>query len=184
MRKVIASLNMRLDGYCDHTLIDADEELHDHFTSLLSQGSSILYGRITFQLMEYWRTLIENPSGEQSLDEFAAIMNQIPKVVFSRTLTDTGWDTATLAQKELEQEVRELKQQPGSPILAGSRSIIQQLLKLGLVDELQICLHPVIAGRGQPLFETAEESVTLNLLKSLPMTNGAVNLIYQPGNLP
>ena len=184
MRKVIASLNMTLDGYCDHTLIDADEELHDHFTSLLSKGGTILYGRITFQLMEYWRTFIVNPSGEQSLDEFAAIMNQIPKVVFSRTLTDTGWDTATLAQRELEQEVRDLKQQPGAPILAGSRSIIRQLLKLGLIDELQICLHPVIAGRGQPLFETAEESVTLNLLKSTPMTNGAVNLIYQPGTLP
>ena len=86
MRKVIAALNMTLDGICDHTAGIPDEEIHQHYTELLNQGDAILYGRTTFQLMEFWQTIIENPSEEKSMNEFAIAIDNIPKIIFSNTL--------------------------------------------------------------------------------------------------
>ena len=100
MRKVIAAMNMTLDGFCDHTVMNADEEIHDHYSELLRSGGVILYGRITYQLMEYWPPFIKNPSGDKSMDEFAVVIDSIPKIVFSRTLKSLDWNTATLATRE------------------------------------------------------------------------------------
>ena len=86
MRKVIAALNMTLDGICDHTAGIPDEEINQHYTELLNQGDAILYGRTTFQLMEFWQTIIENPSEEKSMNEFAIAIDNIPKIIFSNTL--------------------------------------------------------------------------------------------------
>ena len=86
MRKLIAAINMTLDGFCDHTAGIPDEEIHQHYTELLGQADLILYGRTTYQLMEFWRTLVENPSGEKSMDDFASAIDKVPKIVFSRTL--------------------------------------------------------------------------------------------------
>lgn len=86
MRKVIAAFNMTLDGFCDHTAGLPDEEIHQHYTELLSQGDAILYGRITYQLMEFWRTFLENPSEEKSMNDFAVAIDKIPKIVFSHYL--------------------------------------------------------------------------------------------------
>jgi hypothetical protein len=83
MRKLIAGINMTLDGYCDHTAIIPDEEMHQHYAELLSSAGAILYGRITYQLMEYWRDVLENPTGEKATDDFAVAMDKIPKIVFS-----------------------------------------------------------------------------------------------------
>ena len=91
MRKVIAAINMTLDGFCDHTAIIPDEEIHQHYTELLSEADAILYGRITYQLMEYWRTVVKNPTGNKSMDEFAVIIDNISKIVFSRTLKNVDW---------------------------------------------------------------------------------------------
>ena len=117
MRKIIAAINMTLDGYCDHTAIVPDAALHWHYTDLLSKGDCILYGRITYQLMEYWKAFLQNPSGNESMDEFAQVIDRIPKIVFSRTLKDPGWKTARLADRDLEEEVRQLKSQNGGDIL-------------------------------------------------------------------
>ncbi|MFA6582280.1 MAG: dihydrofolate reductase family protein, partial [Paludibacter sp.] len=140
MRKLIAGINMTLDGFCDHTAGIPDEEIHQHYTELLNNGGVILYGRITYQLMLFWQTLIKNPSGEKSMDDFAGAIDKIPKIVFSHTLKNTdpivmGWDSATLSDKPLEEMVLELRQQPGKDILVGSRSLIIQLMKLNLIDE-------------------------------------------------
>ena len=86
MRKVIAAINMTIDGFCDHTAGIPDEEIHQHYTELLGRGDVILYGRITYQLMEFWRTLLENPSEEKSMNDFAMAIDRIPKIVFSHTL--------------------------------------------------------------------------------------------------
>jgi hypothetical protein len=83
VRKLIAAINMTLDGFFDHTALIADDEIHQHYTDLLNSGGTVLYGRITYQLMEYWRTVLENPTGNKSTDEFAVAMDNIPKVVFS-----------------------------------------------------------------------------------------------------
>ena len=81
MRKLIAAINMTLDGFCDHTVIIPDEEIHQHYADLLDNADVVLYGRITYQLMEYWRTLKENPSGEKSMDDFAIAIDKIPKTI-------------------------------------------------------------------------------------------------------
>ena len=180
MRKVIAAINMTLDGFCDHTAIIPDEEIHQHYADLLSNAGTVLYGRITYQLMEFWKALAENPSGEKSMDDFAIVMDRVPKIVFSQTLKNVDWKSAKLANRTIDQEVSELKQQSGKDIFVGSRSLIIQLMKLKLIDELQLMVHPVIAGSGLPLFDQINERTILKLLKTKTFSGGAVTFYYKP----
>jgi dihydrofolate reductase len=182
MRKVIAAINMTLDGFCDHTAGIPDEEIHQHYTELLNEGDAILYGRITYQLMEYWQPLVKNPSGEKTMDDFALAIGKIPKIVFSHTLKNVGWESAKLATRAIEEEVLEFKQQPGRDILVGSRSLIIQLMKLNLIDEYQLCVHPVVVGSGLPLFENINDRTILKLIKTKTFSGGAVTLYYEPTN--
>lgn len=180
MRKIIAAINMTLDGYCDHTAITPDEEIHQHYADLLKSADAILYGRITYQLMEFWRTLVTNPSGDKTMDEFAVVMDNTPKIVFSHTLKNVDWKSAKLANQTLEKEVLELKEKSGKDIFVGSRSLIIELMKLNLIDELQLCIHPVIAGKGLPLFENINDSTILKLIKTKTFNGGAVIHYYEP----
>jgi dihydrofolate reductase len=180
MRKLIAAINMTLDGFCDHTAIVPDEQIHDHYADLLSNAGIILYGRITYQLMEYWRTVVENPTGNEAIDQFAVVMDNIPKLVFSRTLKNTEWESARLANRDIKEEVLELKQQAGRNILVGSPGLIVSLMNLHLVDELQLCVHPVTAGHGLPLFKDMNERATLRLIHTKTFDSGAVILYYEP----
>lgn len=180
MRKVIAAINMTIDGVCDHTAGLPDEEIHQHYAELLDSTGLALYGRTTYQLMQYWQTVLENPSGEKTTDDFAAAMDRIPKLVFSNTLTSTGWNSAELATRPLEETVRELKQQEGKDILVGSRSLIIQLLNLNLIDEYQLCVHPMVAGSGLPLFENVKGRPIFKLTKTKIFGNGAITLYYEP----
>lgn len=185
MRKVIAGINMTLDGFCDHTAIIPDDEIHQHYADLLSNANTILYGRLTYQLMEYWRTVVENPTGNKSEDEFAGIMDNIPKMVFSHTLKNVEWESAKLANQTIEEEVIELKQSRNGgskDILVGSRSLIIQLMKLNLIDEYQLCIHPVVAGNGLSLFENIDDRTILKLMKTKTFKGGAVSLYYEPTN--
>ena len=95
--------------------------------------------------MEFWRTVLENPSEEKSMNDFAMAIDKIPKIVFSRTIKNVEWESATIAKRDLKDEVLELKQQSGKDIFVGSRSLIIQLLKLDLIDEFQLCVYPVVA---------------------------------------
>jgi dihydrofolate reductase len=180
MRKVIAAINMTLDGFCDHTAGIPDEEIHQHYTELLNEGDAILYGRITYELMEYWQPLVKNPSGERTMDDFAVAIDKIPKIVFSQTLKNVGWESAKLANRAIEEEVLELRQQPGRDILVGSRSLIIQLMKLNLIDEYQLCVHPVVVGSGLPLFENINDRTILRLIKTKTFSGGAITLYYEP----
>jgi dihydrofolate reductase len=182
MRKLIAAINMTLDGFCDHTAGIPDDEIHHHYADLLNNADTILYGRITYQLMEYWRTLLENPSDEKSMNDFAIAIDKIPKIVFSHKLKNVEWGSAKLATRDIEEEALELKQQPGKDILVGSRSLIIQLMKLNLLDEYQLCIHPVIAGTGLPLFENIKDRTVLKLIKTKTFSGGAVALYYEPTN--
>lgn len=180
MSKVIAAINMTLDGYCDHTSVDADEEIHGHYAELLRDADALLYGRITYQLMEFWPTLVKNPSGNAAMDEFALIMDKVPKIVFSRTLKELNWESARLSEREFEEEVIALKQQYIGPIYLGSPSLIVAGTNLHLIDEYQICVHPVILGKGLPLFKNIQNKINLRLFKTKKMGSGAVVLYYQP----
>ena len=178
MRKLIAGINMTLDGYCDHDSITPDAEVHQHYTDLLFQAGAILYGRITYQLMEYWKPMVEKPSGIKTMDEFAVAMNNIPKIVFSRTLKKIEWESARLATRELKDEVIELKKQDGKDIYVGSPGLIAALTNFGLIDEYQICIHPVILGNGLPLFKNIVEKKHLRLIKTKILGSGAPILYY------
>src|SRR6516225_8882795 len=120
MRKLIAAINMTLDGICDHTVMIADDEFHQHYSELLRSSDTILYGRITYELMEYWPTVVKNPTGNKAIDEFAVVMNNIPKIVFSHTLKNVEWKTARLANRDIKEEVLELRQSGNG----GSKDIL------------------------------------------------------------
>lgn len=182
MRKIIAALNMTLDGFCDHTAGIPDEDIHNHYTELLGQGDAILYGRTTYQLMEFWRNILENPSEEKSMNDFAKTIDKIQKIVFSHTLKSVDWESATIAKRDLKDEVLELKQQSGKDIFVGSRSLIIQLIKLNLIDELQLCIYPVVVGKGLPLFENINDRTVFKLVKNKIFDSGAIILYYQPKN--
>lgn len=183
MRKVVAAFNMTLDGVCDHTAGIADEGLHQHYTELLDNAGVVLYGRTTYQLMQFWQTLLQNPSGDKSMDDFAISIDKVQKLVFSTTLKDTGWDSAKLAKKPLDEEIMELKQSRnggGKDIFVGSRSLIIQLLNHNLIDEFQICIHPVIEGKGLLLFDQITDRILLKLIKTKSLNSGATVFYYEP----
>jgi len=180
MRKLVAAINMTLDGFCDHTAMIADDEIHRHYGNLLRSADIILYGKITYQLMEYWQTVVKKPTGNKAMDEFALIIDNIPKIVFSHTLKKVEWRSATLANQDIEAEVLELKQQPGKEILVGSPSLLVSLMKLNLIDEYQLCVHPVIIGKGLPLFKNINDRVIFSLVKTKAFGCGAQILYYVP----
>ena len=173
---------MTLDGFCDHTSGVPDEEIHQHYADLLKSADTALYGRITYQLMEFWQTVLKNPTGDKAMDAFAIEIDKTPKLVFSRTLKSVDWKSAKLASQDLEKEVLDLKNQSGKNLFVCSPSLIVALTKLNLIDEYQICVHPVIAGSGLPLFKNISEKLTLKLIKTKTFSGGAVILYYERAN--
>lgn len=182
MRKLIAAINMTLDGFCDHTEGIADDDLHRHYNELLLNADAILYGRITYQLMEYWPTVVKNPTGNKAMDEFAVTIDNISKIVFSHTLKNVEWKNTRLAKRGLKEEVLELIQQPGKALLVGSPGLIVNCMNLDLIDEFQLCVHPVIVGKGLPLFKSINERIFLKLLKTKTLNSGAIVHYYEPAN--
>lgn len=180
MGTIVGSLNMTLDGICDHTAGIADADLHQHFSKLLAGMDQILYGRKTYELMRYWQTVLTAPTGVEALDEFASVIDKITKIVFSTTLTTTGWQTAKLATAPLLTLAQNLKAVGDKRILAGSRSIILQLLDAGLLDELQLCIHPFLQKKGLRFFENLEKPFSLQLLDNKVLKSGVVVLTYSP----
>jgi dihydrofolate reductase len=137
--------------------------------------------------MGFWKTFLENPSDVKSMNDFALAMDKVPKVVFSRSLQtnnngELNWHSARLSRKPLEEEVEELRTQPGNDIYVGSRSLILQLIDVNFLDELQLCIHPIIAGSGSYLFDGINHRRTLRLLKTKAFRDGAIILFYEPAD--
>jgi dihydrofolate reductase len=180
MRNLIATMNMTLDGFCDHTSMMADDEIHDHYTTLISNAGLLLYGRITYQLMEsYWPAVVKNPTGNRATDEFAIAIDRVSKIVFSRTLTGVDWRNTTLKKEINREEILALKQQAGRDILVGSPSLILALARLNLVDEFQLSVQPTVVGGGLPLFKNITARMNLKLLKTKTFGCGAITLYYE-----
>lgn len=114
----------------------------------------------------YWPAIVEKPTGDKATDELAVAIENIFKIVFSRTLKSVSWNNAKLVTRDIEKEILELKEQPGKDILVGSPGLIAAAMQLDLVDEYQLCVHPVIAGGGLPLFRNMRGSTILKLLKT------------------
>jgi dihydrofolate reductase len=181
MRPLIAAINMTLDGFCDHTAMIADDELHQHYNELLSNADTLLYGRITYQLMEsYWPSVVKNPTGNKPMDEFAVLIDNISKIVFSRTLKNVDWKNTKLKKEVTKEEILELKQQAGKDIVVGSPSLIVALAQLELIDEFQLGVQPTVLGSGLPLFRNVKDRIDLKLLKTKTFGCGAVTHYYEP----
>lgn len=184
MKKLIAAMNMTLDGFCNHTAMIADEEIHQHYNELLSNAGILLYGRITYQLMEsYWPTVVENPTGIKPTDKFAVLIDNISKIVFSRTLKSVDWKNTELRREVIKEEILELKQsrnEGSKNILVGSPGLIVALTQLDLIDEYQLGVQPIVLGSGLSLFKNMKERIDLKLLKVKTFGCGAVMLYYQP----
>ncbi len=175
-------MNMTLDGFCDHDKMGADDEIHRHYTELLREADVCIYGRKTFELMEFWPPLVAKPSGDKAMDDFAVAIDDIHKIVYSRTLANTDWKTAEIRRELVPDEIVDLKRQTGKPVLAGSPSMIVQLANLGLVDEFQIAVHPTIASGGLSLFKDISERIDLKLIDTKTFGCGAVVHYYLTKN--
>lgn len=181
MRKIIASTNMTLDGFCDHTAVDADDEIHEHYNDLMRTAGLLLYGRTTYQLMEVaWPEMVKNPTGNKPMDDFAVLIDNIPKIVFSRTLKSVSWKNSTLKNEVNKEEILALKKQSGKDVFVGSPSLITQFTQLGIIDEFQIMVHPTIAGSGLPLFKNIKSRIDLKLMNTKTLGGGAVVFTYEP----
>jgi dihydrofolate reductase len=181
MRKVVFAINVTADGFCGHTDMIADDELHQYFTRLLRHAGLLLYGRITYQLMvPYWPDVARNQSENPASNEFARAFDALDMLVFSTTLAHVDGVHRRLARTGLADEVHALKQQPGKDICVGSLSLASQLSQHGLIDEYHFVVHPVIAGKGPRLFDTVRlrENLPLELVGSEILRSGVVALHY------
>ncbi|KIC91056.1 dihydrofolate reductase family protein [Flavihumibacter sp. ZG627] len=181
MRKIIAAINMSLDGFCDHTGMVADDELHEHYNNLLRNAGILIYGRITYQLMEsYWPSVVKEPTGNKPTDDFAVLIDNIPKIVFSSTLQQVDWKNTMLKNEIIREEIVGLKLQEGKDIFVGSPGLINAFMHLDLIDEYQLAVHPVIAGSGLQLFQDIKDRIKLKLLRTKAIGSGVVFLYYKP----
>jgi dihydrofolate reductase len=183
MRKILAFLVTTVDGYYEGPNQEfdwpvVDEEFNEFGLEQLDEIGTLLFGRVTYQGMaSYWPT----PAAQQDDPRVAAKMNGLPKVVVSRTLDKAEWANTRVVNDHVAEELTKLKQQPGKDIaIFGSSDLTVSLLRMGLVDELRIMVHPVVLGAGRSLFRTATERIGLELVKTRSFRSGSVMLYYRP----
>ncbi|MGX1477167.1 UNVERIFIED_CONTAM: dihydrofolate reductase [Streptomyces canus] len=185
MRKIVLMMSVSLDGYIEGPDRDiswhrVDDELHTHMNATVAGMGGLLHGRVVYELMaDYWPTADADPDAPASVREFAPIWRDLPKVVYSRTLTKVDWNS-TLVREVVPEEVRALKEQPGGDLALGGADVGETFLRYGLVDELRIYVHPVLVGRGKPLFPHTDTLTSLRLVESHTFGNGVVLLRYEP----
>jgi dihydrofolate reductase len=181
MRNVTYAINLTLDGCCDHTKFNPDEEDFEYHVHLLQDFDLLVYGRKTYQLMvPYWPDAAKDPSSTETDKEFAQVFVSKKKVVFSRSLDSTDDGNTRIVRTNLRDEILKLKQEPGKPILVGGVDIPSQLIELGLVDEYRIVVAPIVVGKGRRLFEgvSLPEKLQLKLIESKVLKSGCVALRY------
>jgi dihydrofolate reductase len=179
MRNVIYAINLTLDGCCDHTKFNPDEETHEYFTHLMRDVDLLVFGRKTYQLMvPYWPDVAKSQSETKADIEFAQAFVSKKKVVFSRSLASAEDGNTRIVRTNLHDEILKLKQEPGKDILVGGVDIPSQLMELGLIDEYRFVVMPIIAGEGRRLFEgvSLRERLRLKLVESKSFKSGCVVL--------
>jgi dihydrofolate reductase len=183
MRNLIFAINTTLDGCCDHTKFNPDEETLEYFTHLTRNADTFLYGRKTYQLMvPYWPDVAKNYSGQTKADyEFAQAFDTINKIiVFSKSLDSPEGKKTRIVRTSLHDEILKLKQEQGKNIFTGGVTIPSQLVELGLIDEYHFVVHPIVLGEGRRLFEgiSLREKLQLKLIESKIFKSGCVALHY------
>jgi dihydrofolate reductase len=186
MRKVILLEHMSLDGFVagpngEMDWIRLDDALFDEVGKLTDGADTALYGRITYQMMEsYWPTAAEQPTATRHDIEHANWVNKASKIVFSKTLKKTSWANTKIIHDQVEEQMKELLQQPGKKLLMiGSPSMAQTFMQFGMIDEYYINVNPVILGRGILLFKNSGNRNNLKLLEAKTFGSGVVMLHYE-----
>jgi len=186
MRKLIVFNHVSLDGYFTDANGDMsfarndkqDSEWDAFVAGNASGGGMLVFGRITYELMvSFWPT----PIAAEQMPDVAERMNNLPKVVFSRTLEEASWNNTKLVKGDMAGEIRKMKKEEGEDmVIFGSGSIVSQLTQAGMIDEYQIVVDPVALGKGRTMFEGIIEKLSLKLKKSRTFNNGNVLLCYEP----
>jgi dihydrofolate reductase len=176
-------LSVSLDGFFEgpNRELDwhlVDDELHRHFNEQLGAMGGFLDGRVTYELMAaYWPTADADPASPEPVAEFARIWRDMPKIVYSRTLERADWNTAVV-REVVPEEVTALKAQPGGDLVLGGADLGATFMRLGLIDEYRLYVHPVVIGRGKPMFPPSDDRVRLRLTETRAFGNGVVLLRY------
>jgi len=183
MRNLIYAINITLDGCCDHTKGIPNDEILGYFADVMRNAGVIVYGRKTYELMvPFWPDVAKSNSGETAaMNEFAQAFDSVGQiVVFSRSMETAEGGKTRIVRTDLRDEILKLKQEPGKDISVGGVDLPSQLMKLGLIDEYHIVIHPVIAGRGRRLFDEVDlpEQLHLKLAESKVLKSGYVALRY------
>ncbi len=186
MRKIVALMHVSLDSFTagpngELEWAIVDEEIQHYVDDLLKTVDTALYGRVTYQMMEsYWPTVPADPSSSKHDINHAHWVENVAKVVVSRTLKEVTWNNTRLVKENIAEEIRKLKEQPGGDIMTfGSPSLVQTLAQLGLIDEYCINLNPIVLGSGIPLFKGIKEGTSLKLVGAQTFRSGVIGLRYQ-----
>ena len=174
------SINLTLDGCCDHRAIPADEELHRHAVGNLDQADALIFGRVTYEMMESaWRPPALTVARPDWMEPFARTINAAKKYVVSSSLGQVDWN-AELVREDLAQTVRRLKQDSDKGLFVAGVRLPLAMTELGLIDEYEFVVHPRIAGHGPTLFAGLSQHLDLKLLSRLEFDSGAVAMRYEP----
>ncbi|MGH7582782.1 MAG: dihydrofolate reductase family protein [Gemmatimonadales bacterium] len=184
MRSLRYSINVTLDGCCDHREGIADEELHRHAAENIDRADALLLGRVTYQMMEEaWRpaarTGVRPDWMDPWMEPFARTIDAAKKYVVSSTLDQVDWN-AELVRGDLRTAVQQLKREPGRGLFTGGVTLPQALAELGLIDEYEFVVHPIVAGHGPTLFAGLSKRIELKLVSRLEFGSGAVAMRYEP----
>jgi dihydrofolate reductase len=184
MRPLRYSINVTLDGCCDHREGIPDEELHRHAAENIAQADALLFGRVTYEMMEAaWRAPARTGARPDWMTDwmepFARTIDAAKKYVVSGTLKQVDWN-AELVRGDLEKAVRQLKQESGKGLFTGGVMLPLALAELGLIDEYEFVVHPRIVGHGPTLFAGLSKRVDLKLVSRLELGSGAVAMRYEP----
>ena len=185
MRPLRYSINVTLDGCCDHRVMIADEDLHRHAADNIAQADALLLGRVTYEMMETaWRpaarAAVKPGWMADWMEPFARTMDAAKKYVVSSTLQPVDWNAELVRGDHLEKAVRRLKDQPGKGLFVGGVKLPQALAELGLIDEYEFVVQPRLAGHGPTLFAGLSKHVDLKLVSRLEFGSGAVAMRYEP----
>ncbi len=180
MRPVRYSINVTLDGCCDHRAFSPDEDLHRHAAENLAQADALLFGRVTYEMMEAaWRPAAPTGARPDWMEPFARTIDAAKKYVVSSTLDRVDWN-AELVRGDLGKAVQQLKRESGKGLFAGGVKLPLALAELGLIDEYEFVVHPRLAGHGPTLFAGLSTPLDLTLVGRLEFGSGAVAMRYEP----
>jgi dihydrofolate reductase len=187
LRKIIVTTWITLDGFLagpngEMNWVMVDQEMGQYEDDLVSSADTLILGRVTYQSFAgSWPHVPENPSVSEGEKEYARKLNSMRKIVFSKSLEKAEWNNSQLVREILPNEIASMKQMPGKDIVIyGSASIVQAFTDLGLIDEYQLLVHPVVLGGGKPLFAGIAKPAQLNLLHTKSFPSGVIGLYYVP----